>query len=131
MGTPSISGCYLQSRATTNGAATLSGSFPANYPHTWLRLRRAGNQFTGYAGYDGQSWSTLGTVSIAMPSAIYFGFAVSSHNPSQLATAVFRDISSVTNTTTNAPPLSIEPLSQSSRLTSLVISEIMYHPPER
>src|SRR6185503_1276280 len=69
MGTPSISGCYFQSRGATNGAATLTGSFPANYPNTWLRLQRVGNQFTGYAGYDGQSWTALGAVSMAMPSA--------------------------------------------------------------
>ncbi|HWN96270.1 MAG TPA: lamin tail domain-containing protein, partial [Methylomirabilota bacterium] len=131
MGTPSISGCYFQSRGTTPGAGTLSGSFPANYPNTWLRLQRVGNQFTGYASYDGESWTPLGSASIAMPAAVYFGFAVSSHNTNQLTTAAFRDISTVTNPTTNTMRLASEPLSQSSRRTSLVISEIMYHPAER
>ena len=51
----------------------------------WLRLQRIGNQFTGYAGFDGQSWSLLGTVNLAMQPSIYFGFAVSSHNASQTA----------------------------------------------
>ena len=87
MGTPSISGCFFQSRATTAGAVNLSGTFPANYPNTWLRLKRVGNVFSGYAGYDGQSWTALGNVTIAMPGSIYFGFAVSSHNTNQLATA--------------------------------------------
>jgi hypothetical protein len=131
MATPSISGCYFQSRGTTNGATTLSGSFPANYPNTWLRLRRVGNQFNGFASYDGQSWSTLGSATVAMPASIYFGFAVSSHNTNQLTTAAFRDVSNVITTTTNTLPLNIEPLGQSSRRTSLVISEIMYHPAER
>src|SRR6185436_12244488 len=48
LGTPSISGCYFQSRATTNGAANMLGSFPANPPNTWLRLQRVGSVFTGF-----------------------------------------------------------------------------------
>jgi len=131
MATPSISGCYFQSRGATNGGTSLSGSFPANYPNTWLRLRRVGNQFTGFASYDGASWTTLGSVAVAMPTNIYFGFAVSSHNTNQLTTAAFRDFSAVTNTSTNTAPINVEPLGQSSRRTSLVISEIMYHPAER
>ncbi len=127
MATPTISGCYFQSRGATNGATTLTGSFPANYPNTWLRLKRTGNVFTGFAGFDGQSWTQLGTSTIAMPSTIYFGFAVSSHNPSQTSTAAFRDFANVTSPTV-AGPLTIEPLGQCSRRTSLVISEIMYHP---
>ncbi|HEU0038011.1 MAG TPA: lamin tail domain-containing protein, partial [Verrucomicrobiae bacterium] len=130
MGTPTISGCYFQSRNATNGTTTLAGSFPVNYPNTWLRLKRAGNDFTGFAGFDGQNWTQLGTVNMALPASIYFGFAVSSHNPGQLATAAFRNFSNVIppgGTGVNAP-LAIERLGQSSRRTSLVISEIMYHP---
>lgn len=127
MATPTISGCYFQSRSATNGATSLSGSFPANYPNTWLRLKRTGSVFTGYAGFDGQSWTQLGTATIAMPATIYFGFAVSSHNLGQTATAAFRNFTNVTSASV-AGPLTIEPLGQSSRRTSLVISEIMYHP---
>jgi hypothetical protein len=127
MATPSISGCYFQSRGATNGATTLAGSFPVNYPNTWLRLQRVGSSFTGYAGFDGQNWTQLGTVGIAMPSTIYLGFAVSSHNTSQLSTGAFRDFGNVTSPGVNGP-LTFEPLGQCSRRTSLVISEIMYHP---
>ena len=95
LATPSISGCYFQSRVATNGAATLSGSFPANYPNTWLRLKRAGSVFSGYAGVDGQNWTQLGTLTATMANTLYFGFAVSSHNPSQTATAAFRDFANV------------------------------------
>lgn len=127
MATPSISGCYFQARGASNGATVLSGSFPANYPHTWLRLKRVGNDFTGYAGFDGQSWTQLGTANLILPATVYFGFAVSSHNPSQLATAAFRDFGNVTGAGV-AGALPFEPLGQSSRRTSLVISEISYHP---
>ena len=127
MATPSISGCYFQSRSTTNGPTTLAGSFPVNYPNTWLRLRRSGSTLTGFAGFDGQNWSQLGTVNIAMSTNIYLGFAVSSHNSAQPAIAAFRDYSSVVNPGVNGP-LTIETLGQCSRRTGLVISEIMYHP---
>jgi len=125
--TPSISGCYFQSRGTSNGVTVLSGSFPANYPNTWLRLKRAGNDFTGYAGFDGQNWTQLGTANLALPATVYFGFAVASHNTNQLTTAAFRDFGNVTTAGVNLA-LPFESLGQSSRRTSLVISEIMYHP---
>ncbi len=127
LATPTISGCYFQARGASNGVTTLSGSFPANYPNSWLRLKRAGNVFTGFAGFDGQNWTQLGTATLPLPATIYFGFAVSSHNPSQLATAAFRDYGNVTGAGVNGP-LTFEPLGQCSRRTSLVISEMMYHP---
>src|SRR5262249_18001861 len=64
----------------------------------------------------------------SLPNTLYFGFAVSSHTASQTTTAAFRDLSTVTSAAANAPALPTEPLGQSSRLSSLVISEIMYHP---
>jgi hypothetical protein len=127
MATPSISGCYFQSRGASNGVTSLSGSFPVNYPNTWLRLKRVGNDFTGYAGFDGQNWTQLGTANLALPVTVFFGFAVSSHNAAQLTTAAFRDIANVTSAGVNAA-LAFEPLGQSTRRTSLVLSEIMYNP---
>ncbi len=127
LATPSITGAFFQSRASTNGVSTRTGSFPVNYPNTWLRLKRAGNNFTGFAGFDGRNWTQLGTVSLALPASIYFGFVVSSHDANQTATAAFRDFATVTTAGTNAA-LNIETLGQSSRRTSLIISEIMYHP---
>lgn len=127
MATPSISGCYFQARGASNGVTTLSGSFPANYPNTWLRLKRTGNDFTGYAGIDGQNWTQLGTANLALPTTVYFGFAVSSHDNTQLSTAAFRDFGNVTSAGVGAA-LPFESPGQSSRFTSLVISEIMYRP---
>lgn len=131
MATPSISGSYFQYRNTANGNAALTGTFPVNYPNTWLRLQRVGNQFTGYAGLDGQNWTALGSVAIAMPSSIFLGFAASSHNTNQVTTAGFRDFSNVSSAGVNSAPLPSEPLGQSSRRTSLVFSEIMYNPIDR
>lgn len=127
MATPTISGCYFQSRGLSNGTTTLSGSFPVNYPNTWLRLKRSGNDFTGFAGFDGLNWAQLGTANLALPATVYFGFAAASHNSSLLTTAAFRDFGDVAAAGASAAP-AIEPLGQSTRRTSLVISEIMYHP---
>jgi hypothetical protein len=68
-----------------------SGSFPVNYPNTWLRLNRVGNVFTGFGSYDGTNWTQLGTATIAMPAQIYLGLAVASHNTNQPTTAQFVD----------------------------------------
>ncbi|HEY9172649.1 MAG TPA: lamin tail domain-containing protein [Verrucomicrobiae bacterium] len=126
MATPTISGCYFQARTVAGGTTTLAGSFPVNYPNTWLRLKRAGGVFTGYAGLDGQNWTPLGTATLSLPTTLYLGFAVSSHNTNQLAAAAFRDFGDVTSAGVNGP-LPFEPPCQCNRMTSLVFSEIMYH----
>jgi hypothetical protein len=131
LATPSISGAYFQYRTTNNGVAGTLGSFPVNYSQTWLRLKREGNAFTGFAGWDGQHWRTLGRTNLSLPQSLYLGFAASSHRTNQTTTAAFRDFSNVTNASTATLTSSVEPLGQSSRRTSLVISEIMYHPADR
>ena len=73
--TPNISGRFFQYRTAAAGLSTNSGSFPATYPNTWLRLKRTGNVFSGYAGVDGNSWVTLGSVTVEGPIA---GFEASS-----------------------------------------------------
>ncbi len=127
LATPTISGAFFESRIATNGAPAFAGSFPVNYPNTWLRLKRAGATFSGFAGFDGANWAQLGTATMALPATVYFGFVVSSYNTNQPATGAFRDFSAVTSVGTNPPP-AFEALGQSARPTSLVISEIMYHP---
>ena len=66
LATPTISGTFFVSRSLTNGPAARAGSFPVNYPNTWLRLKRAGSVFTGFAGFDGQNWAQLGSVNLAL-----------------------------------------------------------------
>ena len=80
LATPAMVGSGFEWRDPAGSQANATGSFPANYPDTWLRLKRAGVSFTGFASYDGQSWTQLGSAAIAMPSQIYLGFAVSSYN---------------------------------------------------
>lgn len=67
--------------------------FPVNYPNTWIRLKRAGNEFTGYYSADGKTWKVFTTFSMELSKKVYLGLAATSHNTKESATAVFRNIS--------------------------------------
>lgn len=132
LATPGLAGSQFLSRAATGAVVTAQGSFPVNYPETWLRLKRAGSNFTGYASYDGSVWSRLGSESIAMSNAVYLGLVVGSRATNEVAAAAFRDYGDVEPVVLpGSLPERREPLGPSSRRTPLVISEIMYHPAPR
>jgi hypothetical protein len=129
--TPAMNGSLFEWRDPAASAARSSGSFPINYPVTWLRLTRSGSTFSGFAGYDGATWTLLGSASITFSNQVFFGLAVSSHVQGQLATAQFRDLADVTNAVVGAVTNPHETLGPSSRKTPIVISEIMYKPAPR
>jgi hypothetical protein len=129
--TPAMNGSFFEYRDPANSAAISTGNFSANYPNTWLRLQRIGNTFTGYAGYDGQSWIQVGSVTITMPSQVYLGLAVSSHSASQTTVAQFRDFGDATGATIATLVNPHEPSGPSSRKTPIAITEIMYKPAAR
>ncbi len=66
--------------------------FPVIFPNTWIRLQRTGNNFTGYYSSDGKNWKVYTSFTLELPSKIYLGLAVTSHNPSETAYAKFRNI---------------------------------------
>ncbi len=66
--------------------------FPVDYPNTWIRLQRIRNSFTGYYSTDGKIWKIYTTFSLDLPTKIYLGPAVTSHDTETTTTAVFRDI---------------------------------------
>jgi hypothetical protein len=66
--------------------------FPVTFPNTWIRLKRVGNQFTGYSGSDGKTWKEYATFTLGLPENIYLGAAVTSHNTAEAATAKFRNM---------------------------------------
>lgn len=126
--TPTIGGTFFSSRTFPGTRALSSGNVPVNLPYTWLRLRRVGSKLLGYASYDGVVWQLLGTSTLPIESGAYFGMAVCSRNPAQLAVAEFRDLEPVNHPAEGLIKVSGEPLGPCSRTTGLVISEIMYHP---
>lgn len=125
-------GCFFESR-TVVGAdstqATLRDGFPVNYPQTWLRLRRVGSVFTGFASIDGQVWTRLGSITLSSaPATLFVGLAVASQNASATTTARFRDLGPTASTEEGTWVRDREPLGPFVRSSGLVLSELMYHP---
>ncbi len=127
-------GSFFESRSTASAVATMSGpslKFPSAYPWAWLRLRRNGNEFTGYGSFDGQAWQSLGAINMALPAQVLFGMTVTSSATNAAATARFRDLGPVENPTSFSYAPSRESVGPSNRRTGLIFSEIMYRPKER
>jgi regulation of enolase protein 1 (concanavalin A-like superfamily) len=83
-------GHAFQYRSAAGGTTTrVAGE--AGKPPTWLRLVRRGSQFTAYTSGDGQSWQTVSTATITMPSTVYVGLAVTSRGDG-IATAAFSGV---------------------------------------
>ena len=76
LATPTMAGSFFEWRDPANSQANLTGYFPPNFPNAWLRLKRSGNTFTGFASYDGLVWAQLGSAVLTFPSQIYVGLAV-------------------------------------------------------
>ena len=113
------SGTALQYRASANDGAVNLGGGTAT-PPSWIKLVRAGNQFSAYGSSDGANWSSLGAVSVNMNIALYVGMAVCAHNNSLLCASTFDNVqligngatsgtSGATNTTTGSTNTSSGP----------------------
>ncbi|HEX3358428.1 MAG TPA: hypothetical protein VHS31_15750 [Tepidisphaeraceae bacterium] len=95
----SVAGAIFQSRAASGATTTTNASATTGiWPPYWLRLTRAGNQFTAFISPDGTTWTQIGTQSITMSSTINIGLAVTASNNTQL------DISHFQNVTITTPP---------------------------
>ena len=129
--TPSGAGALYQSRATDGGTAVNVGFFPSNLPLGWLRLKRSGDAFTGYAGYDGQHWSPLGTSSVSLGTNALLGYAVTSHQTNQTTRAEMVNFADASNDSVVNLATGREPIGPTTRRTALAFSEIMYHPADR
>lgn len=131
LASPGMMGCFLASRAAAGASAVMTGQFPVNYPQTWLRLCRTGSVFTGYASYDGVTWSALGSSTVAMSNTLQVGVVVASHSNDAAASTTFADTGGTASGLVGFAADVSEPLGPSSRRTPLVISEIMYKPAAR
>ena len=70
-------------------------AFPVNYPNTWIRLKRVGNEFTGYYSMDGKTWKIYTEYTMELAQKIYLGFVVTSHDTKKTSTAIFRNITNL------------------------------------
>jgi regulation of enolase protein 1 (concanavalin A-like superfamily) len=82
-------GVTYQQRVITNESSDGGNAIPNVKAPYWLKLTRKGNSFNYYASADGQNWKNLGAAEVNMSSKVYIGFAVTSHNNSEISKAVF------------------------------------------
>jgi len=66
--------------------------FPVEFPDAWLRLKREGNQFTGFVSTDGEHWKKYSSYSLDLPDTILLGLAVTSHTAEASTTATFGNL---------------------------------------
>lgn len=67
--------------------------FPVNYPDTWLRLQRHGNEFLSWYSADGVEWIRFSSKVLTLDKSLLVGLAVTSHDASKSTMATFEHIS--------------------------------------
>ncbi|MBX2929635.1 MAG: HYR domain-containing protein [Saprospiraceae bacterium] len=77
-------------RTTTNGAANPQ-QFPSQDRY-WLRITRAGNQFSMYVSPNGAAWYFVGAQNIPMNSCIQMGLVVTNYQQTSTVTATFANV---------------------------------------
>lgn len=128
LATPAMNGIQFLARASSDGVAVATGSFPGNLPNGWLRLQRSNEVFRGFASLDGRRWTLLGRASLSFTNALV-GLAASSARTNDSATAEFANWADATGDSEDPTPPLFEPAGPSSRRTALAITEINYNPP--
>jgi regulation of enolase protein 1 (concanavalin A-like superfamily) len=90
--TPERGGTRLQWRESTGGGTSDYQLGESNAPR-WLRIVRSGDKFTAWHSDDGQTWTNNHAITLAMPSPVLLGLAVTSHRTDSLNTAAFDHVS--------------------------------------
>jgi hypothetical protein len=84
-------GVAMQYRGSTGATSVQAAQTTGVTAPLFLRLTRHGNTFTGEWSPDSFNWQTLSIITIPMPTGVLAGLAVTSHNTSATATALFAD----------------------------------------
>jgi len=61
----------------------------------WVRLVREGSTLRGFISDVGDTWIEVGSATIEMAQKVYIGLAVTAHNNSQIAEAVFDSVNAI------------------------------------
>lgn len=87
--------------AVGGGTSTTTGSVSS---HSWLKLVRAGNVFTGFTSADGNTWTQLGSATtVSMTSSVTVGLLTASANNHALNVGQLDNVS-VTGSLGTTPP---------------------------
>lgn len=81
----------------TDGSTSNTTLGPSTAAPVYLRLVLSGTSLAGYQSSDGISWNLVGKCTITLPTNYYIGFAVSSNVSGTLSTAVFNNVTLMTN----------------------------------
>ena len=73
------------SRQTQGARAILESGSSISPPNAWIRITRSGDLIAGETSPDGEAWSRIGEVSMAVPNMVLAGVAIST--PSRFANA--------------------------------------------
>lgn len=117
-------GVVGQGREET-GAGSYAASPNERVLPQWLRLVREGDTFRSYASEDGETWALIDEKTFPLAKDAYLGFAVTSHNNSQLATSTFDNIQ-VEGGAPDFPLTDEEP--EPSDLPDLVVTDVTWTP---
>lgn len=90
IGVTPANGIVVHAR-TAPGALTTETLWPGVAAPVSLALERVGNQVTAYFSADGTNWQRAGSFDLPLSSAVQLGMAVTSRDPSTLATARFSE----------------------------------------
>ncbi len=85
--TPANGLVFLQRNQT--GATTSQQTTDPTEGARWLKLVRRGNRFISFGSSDGLNWQWINTQSLDLPTEVYVGIVVNSHDNSALGTALF------------------------------------------
>ena len=102
-------GSTFEWRLATGSASGGAPYTPGTAP-TWVRLVRTGSRFDSFRSSDGQTWTLIESIDIALPSTVYVGMAVTSHNSGVATTAAIANLSvsaPVTPPTNGAPTVTL------------------------
>ena len=101
-------GAAFQRRRTT-GATSLSTAGSTAPAPMWVKLSRRGSTITASQSTDGSRWTTVGSDTITLPSRVYVGLAVTSHDASAAAKSVLDSVTvtPVSATQNQAPTVSL------------------------
>lgn len=90
-------GCEFQYRQEKDGEMkaiypnleTAGNKFDVNFPATFIRLKRTGDNFESYISGDNKTWNQYSAYTQKMPAELLLGIAVTSHNTDVLTTSGF------------------------------------------
>jgi len=92
-------GASFQYRSATNGASGNSDITTVVAPPYWVKIERAGGNFSGYVSTDGKTWSVVGQTQVAMTDPVLIGICVTSHVAGVDRTFDFEGIAATGNVT--------------------------------